>query len=182
MYSHKIHMHAETLRRNEDARTQVFRKIYLSLYWRVVCERELEIEQNCNVLTPTLMVITAFLSRSPGLLNREPSLSGTWSSFQHLLSNWSELQLLDQGPWGPSLLAAGSLYSILSPTDTNFLCTELYYCFTPTQSLPITGQRNMQLPPSLEWHVWSSSSRNNCHSVHRWPSFGASVCDFTMGF
>ena len=37
---------------------------------RVVCERELETEQNCNILTPTLMAITAFLSRSPGLLNR----------------------------------------------------------------------------------------------------------------
>ena len=30
------------------------------------------------------------------------------------------------------------------------------YCqpSSPTQSLPITGQRNMQLPPSLEWYVW----------------------------
>ena len=26
-----------------------------------------------------------------------PSLSGTWSSFQHLLSNWSELQLTQSG-------------------------------------------------------------------------------------
>ena len=33
---------------------------------------ELETEQNCNILTPTLMLITAFLSRSPGLLNRGP--------------------------------------------------------------------------------------------------------------
>ena len=53
---------------------------------------------------------------------------------------------------------------------------------TPTQSLPITGQWNMQLPPSLEWHVWSSSSGNNCHAVHRSPSSGASVCDCTVGF
>ena len=37
---------------------------------RVVCERELETEQNCNILTPTLMAITAFLSRSSGLLKR----------------------------------------------------------------------------------------------------------------
>ena len=30
------------------------------------------------------------------------------------------------------------------------------YCqpSSPTQSLPITGQQNMQLPLSLEWHVW----------------------------
>ena len=53
-----------------------------------LCVRgELETEQKCNILTSTLMVITAFLSRSPGLLNWGPSLSGTWSSFQHLLSN-----------------------------------------------------------------------------------------------
>ena len=61
---------------------------------RIVCERELETEQNCNILTPTLLAITAFLSRSPGLLNRGPvgpAPAGTWFSFQHLLSNYSEL-------------------------------------------------------------------------------------------
>ena len=43
----------------------VLRKIYLSLYLkgfergysRFYCERELETEQNCNILTPTLMAI-----------------------------------------------------------------------------------------------------------------------------
>ena len=78
---------------------QFFRKIYLSLYLkgfervtqRFYCERELETEQNCNILTPTLMAITTFLSRSPGLLNR--------------------------GPGGPASLGAGFLYCILSPTD-----------------------------------------------------------------
>ena len=40
----------------------------------------------------------------------------------------------------------------------------------------------MSLPPSLEWHVWSSSSGNNCHAVHRSLSSGASVCDCTAGF
>ena len=39
-----------------------------------------------------------------------PSLSGTCSSFQHLLSNWSELQLINWGSWGPPLLGAGFLY------------------------------------------------------------------------
>ena len=57
---------------------------------RVVCERELETEQNCNILTSTLMAITAFFSRSPGCSTGVwgPSLCGTWSSFQHLLSNF----------------------------------------------------------------------------------------------
>ena len=55
-----------------------------------MCERELETEQNCNILTPTLLAITVFLSRSPGLLN--------------------------QGPGAPASLGAGFLYRILSPT------------------------------------------------------------------
>ena len=42
-------------------------------YERFHCGRgELKTEQNCNILTSTLMDITAFLSRSPGLLNRRP--------------------------------------------------------------------------------------------------------------
>ena len=70
-----------------------------------MCERELEAEQNCNILTPTLLAITAFLSPSPGLLNR--------------------------GPGVPASLGGGFLYRFLSPTRLipnwlNFLCTELY--------------------------------------------------------
>ena len=102
---------------------------------------KLKTEQNCNILTPTLVVITAFLSRSPGLLNRGP---GGPTSLGHdlpssiffptdLLSKWSELQLLNRESWGPLLLGAGFLYSMLSPTNSNFLCTELYHCFTPTR-------------------------------------------------
>ena len=81
-----------------------------------MCERELETEQNCNILAPTLMAITAFLSRSPGLLNRGPGFpaslvhgphssifsptataqsgvlrapsAGCWFSLQHLIFNW----------------------------------------------------------------------------------------------
>ena len=53
---------------------------------------------------------------------------------------------------------------------------------TPPQFLPISGHRNVSLPPSLEWHVWSSSSGNNCHAVHRSLSSGTSLCDGTVGF
>ena len=35
---------------------------------------------------------------------------------------------------------------------------------------------------SLEWHVWLSSSGNNCHAVHRTLSSSASVYDCTIGF
>ena len=62
-----------------------------------------------------------------------------------------------------------------------FNSSALYYLQTPTwryghasttlQFLPISGDRDVSLPPSLEWHVWSSSSGNNCHAVHRSLSF-----------
>ena len=46
---------------------------------------------------------------------------------------------------------------------------------TPPQFLPISGDRDESLPLSLEWPVWSSSSGNNCHAVHRSLSSGASL-------
>ena len=52
----------------------------------------METEQNRNILTPTPMATTAFLSRSPGLLNR--------------------------GPGGPASLGHGPHSSIFSPTET----------------------------------------------------------------
>ena len=76
--------------------------------------------------------------RSPVLLNRGPGVQLLWDMVLipafSLQLIWSyELQLLNLGTWGPPLLDAGSLYRILSPTNSNFLCTELYYCFTSTQ-------------------------------------------------
>ena len=85
---------------------------------------ELETEQNYNILTSTLMTITAFLSRSPGLLNRGPGGPASLGHVPHF-SIFS--------PSATAQLSAGSLYHILPPTDSNFLCTELYYCFMPAQ-------------------------------------------------
>ena len=110
-----------------------------------MCERELETEQNCNILTPTLMAISVV------------SFSFSWCS--------------TGGPGAQ--LSAGFLYHILSPTPdlqlTDFLSSPSYIIVqSPTQS--------------LEWHVWSSSSGNNCHAVYRSLSSGASVYECTMGF
>ena len=63
---------------NKDVRHSFLEKYTSHFIERVVCERELETEQNCNILTPTLMAIIAFLSRSPGLLNRGPSVPLCW--------------------------------------------------------------------------------------------------------
>ena len=73
-------------------------------------ERELETEQNCNILTPTLLAITAFLSRSPGLLNRGPG-------------DPASLGYVPQSSISPTRLI---------PNWLNFLCPELYNSSTPT--------------------------------------------------
>ena len=66
---------------------------------RVVCERELETEQNCNILTPTLMAITAFfpvlLGCSTGGLGAQPLCDTI------LIPASLQLQLLNRGPEGP---------------------------------------------------------------------------------
>ena len=143
--------------------TVLLKTIPLALL-KVLCVRgSWKLNKDCNILTsPGPADIAVCLSRSHGLLNRRPggiaSLEhvSEFSIFSptHLISNSSDLQL-------PYFLSSPGLYN----------------CFMSTQSLPITGQRNMQLPPSLEWHIWSSSSGNKCHAVHRSPSSGASVCN-----
>ena len=71
------------------------------------------LNKDCNILTPpTLLAITAFLSRSPGLLNRGPGSLGA-----------------------QPLLGHGSHSSIFSPTDLNFLSPGLYNNLTSTYFL-----------------------------------------------
>ena len=87
-----------------------------------MCERELETEQNCKILTPTLLAVIAFLSRSPGLLNRGPGQPASLGagflyrilSPTRLIPNSSDHQTLNRGL---PQLGAGFFYCILSPTD-----------------------------------------------------------------
>ena len=130
--------------------------------------------KDCNILTPTLMVISVvsfsfswcstggpgaqlfaecWLSLPHLVTNGSPKLlgalrapfAGWWLSLPHLVSNSSDLQL-------PDFLSSPDYIIVQSPTQ------------------------------SLEWHVWSSSSGNNCHAVQRSLSSGASVYECIMGF
>ena len=94
-----------------------------------------------------------------------------WLSLPHLVTN-GFLKLLG-GPRAP-LAWRGFPYHSLSITPTVWLLalTELYNSLMPTQSPT----------QSLEWHIWSSSSGNNCHAVHGSLSSGASVYECTMGY
>ena len=106
MQNHNNYTYTYRQNQNDDTiKTQFFRKIpLLTLFERVrkgykrfYCGRELETEQNCNILTPTLMAITAFLFYSSWAAQLGLLCQSLWDmfSFPHLLSNWSDLQLTD---------------------------------------------------------------------------------------
>ena len=82
---------------------------------------ELETEQNCDILTPTLLAITVFF----------PVLLGCST----------------RGLGAQPLLGHGSHSSIFSPTDLNFLLPGLYNNLTPTYFLR-TSQFHTQFNPS----------------------------------
>ena len=95
--------------------------------------------------------------------------AGWWLSLLHLITNWSpKLHRGSRWPLRPGVAFPTTSYQQLlwTPTVWLLVITELYNNSTPTQSPT----------QSLEWHVWSSSSGNNCHAVHRSLSSGASLC------
>ena len=99
-----------------------------------------------------------------------------------------------------SLLDDGFLYCILSPTGLQNsiggpegpfgrVSLSLPHLVSNSSDLQLTDFLSplsymiVQSPTqSLEWHIWSSSSGNNCHAVQRSLSSGASVYECIMGF
>ena len=145
--------------------------------WGFTVSRSWKPNINCNILTPLLWPSALCLSRSEALLNRRPwgpalcwMMAFFTASYQQLL--WAPTQSGAPSPFGLVWLSLPHLVynSVRSLTGTSIL-TELYNSSTPAES-PTR---------SLKWHVWSSSSRNNCHAVHRSLSSGASVYECTMG-
>ena len=129
---------------------------------------------NCNILTPTLMAVSVVSFSFSRAAQPEARGSLCWLSLLHLITNWSGPQTPSGFPRAPSA-GCGFPHHISSitpsPTDLTSVLIEFYNSSTPTQS-PTR---------SLEWHVWSSSSGNNCHAVHRSLSSGASVYECTLG-
>ena len=144
--------------------------MYLSVYLqRFECERELETERDCNILTPSLMAIgvvsfsfsrvaqpeargltlldAGFLYRnlSPTCLQsgvpKAPS-AGWWLSLPHLVSNSSDLQLTD-------FLSTPSYIIVQSPTlylwNGMFDChqAEITVMQFPGHSLPVHQSKSV---------------------------------------
>ena len=101
-----------------------------------MCERELETEQNCNILAPTLLVIIAFLFRSPGLLN------------------W--------GPGGPASLGHVPHSSIFSPTDWTSCAPSCIIVRRPPPSCGYYKSHSFN-PSTVKVIFWYSSTRCTWH-------------------
>ena len=98
---------------------------------------ELETKQNWNILTPTLMAMTAFLSSYPWLLNRGPGSSAFLGRGPHSRI-FSPTDLRFWTPTAQSRVlkapSAGCWFCLphFSPTDLNLLSPGLYNNLTST--------------------------------------------------
>ena len=130
-------------------------------------------------MTPTLIAVSVVyfsFSRAAQPEAQGPS-SQLDDGFLYCILSPTGLQNSIRSPDGPfrpgvAFPTTSCLRRLWSPTDWLPVLTELYNSSTPTQSTTQT----------LEWHVWSSSSGNNCHAVQRSLSSGASVYECIMGF
>ena len=120
--------HNDTIKRCGHSSLKKYTSLFIE---RIVCERELETEQNCNILTLTLRAITAFLSRSPRLITRRPGGPASLEHGPHS-SIFSPTATAQLGAWGPPSVGCWFSLPHLIPNWLNFLCTELYNNLTPT--------------------------------------------------
>ena len=148
------------------AKTSLTKYVSLTLLYRLYVRGSWRQNRTAIYWPPHLWPSALCLSCSLGLLAQRPTLLAfSTTSYQQLL--WTPTQL--GAPRAPSAWC-GFPYQISSITPSD-LCltsvlTELYNSSKPTQS--------------LEWHVWSSSSGNNCHTVHRSLSSSASLWSVTF--
>ena len=134
--------------------------------------------RNGNILTATLMAVNvvSFSHSRCSTGGSGPTLLGDGFLYCILLASSPDLN--SSGPQGPSALCGFPyhnssilLLQLSLELHLTSVLTELYNSSTPTR-YPTR---------SLKSHVWSSSSGNNCHEVHRSLSSGASVYECTMG-
>ena len=150
---------------------QGFEKGYSGFY----CERELETEQKLQYFDPTLMALSGVSFSFSWCSTRGPGAHS--AGFLYYFLSATSLDADSSGaPRAPDAWCGFPYYIssnfVRSVTVWLPVLTELYNSSTSTQSPT----------QSLEWHVWSSSSGNNCHAVYRSLSSGASVYECTMGF
>ena len=125
---------------------------------------------------PLLWPSALCLSRSP---DAQPEARGPlcWLSLLHLITNWSG----PQTPSGVSRAPSAGWWLSLPQLVSNSSDLQLAD-FLSSPSYIIVQSPTHSPTQSLEWHVWSSSSVNNCHAVQRSLSSGTSVYECIMDF
>ena len=149
LHSHNTYICGNKIN-NNDERTHFFRKIYLSHFIqndceRVMCERWVEDWTNCNILTPSSFVFSS------------TSFSFCWAAQSGVLRAHSPR------------LGAGSLYSILPPTNWLQL-TELpglYHCLTAACFLWASHLHPIQ-PIHSQGYTLISSTGCTCSLIDGW--------------
>ena len=132
------------------------------------------------LLWPSALCLSRSPDAQPGAWG--PSLSGT-CSHSRIFSPTGLISKLKRGSQRPLLSGGSFLYHNLSPTSPISYSSELQLTdFLSTASYIIVQSPSQSPAQSLEWHVWSSSSGNNCHAVHMSLSCGASVYECIIGF
>ena len=110
-----------------------------------------------------------------------PRLSRTWFSFQHLLSHWSELQLLNRGSWGPPLLCAGFLFRILHPNDWTSCSPSYIIIWRPLFFLWASQFRTQFNASTGKVVSWYSSTGFTCY-LHRCISYFDSLAGVNVTY
>ena len=168
----------DTYRRNEQWRAKTSLKNIPLLYFKGLCVRGVgdRTELQYNDPHSYCRQRCVFLVRQAAQPEAQGPSSLLDDGFLYYILSPPGLQNSIGGPRAPSA-GCGFPYHILSPTSLNPNCLtscldRVYNSSTPTQSPT----------QSLEWHVLSSSSRNNCPAVQRSFSSGASVYECIIGF
>ena len=119
---------------------------------------------------PTLMAIAAFLlGCSTGGLGAQPLWVLVLSTASYLQLVWSPTATAQPGPWGPTLLGAGFLYRILSPTDWTS-CTPSYIIVRHPPSSCGRHKSHSFNPSTVKVIFWYSSIGCSCY-LHRCISY-----------
>ncbi len=110
-------------RHNDKGRAKTsLENILLTLFVTFACERELETEQNCNILTPTLMavsVVSFSFSRAAQPEARGLSFLLSAGFLYHILSPTSLIPNSIGSPEGPFGLAWPSLPHLVSNSNSS---------------------------------------------------------------
>ena len=174
-----VYSYADSCRKIHNDKWQAFFKKYISHFIvTFACKRELVTEQRLQYIDPHSYGYQRCVFHVLLILNRRPRGPLCWLSLLHLITNWSDSQTPSGVPRAPSA-GYGFPYHISSLTrlisnsiggSKGPLCRAV--AFSTTSRPQLTGFLStpsyiiVQSPTqSLEWHVWSSSSGNNCHAV-----------------